>query len=105
MERRILDTDQLTEALKGLDGWSAKGSLLEKGVKFNNFAEALAFVNRIGTLAESADHHPDITFGWGYADIALTTHDRGGITEVDIALAKKIDDLGTQKHSPATSVL
>lgn len=93
MERKILDQEQLTEALKSLDDWSAEGKILKKSLKFDNFADALAYVNRIGDLAEAADHHPDITFGWGYADVALTTHDRGGITDVDVALAQKIDEL------------
>lgn len=93
MERKILDQEQLTEALKSLDGWTAEGKILKKSLKFDNFADALAYVNRIGDLAEAADHHPDITFGWGYADVALTTHDRGGITDVDVALAQKIDEL------------
>ena len=74
-----------------LDGWTAEGKILKKRLEFANFAESLAFVNAVGTLAEAADHHPDITFGWGYAEIALTTHDRGGITDVDIALALQID--------------
>ena len=93
MERKILDSEQLTEALKTLDGWTADGKLLKKSVKFTNFAQALDYVGRVGALAEAADHHPDITFGWGYADIALTTHDRSGITDVDVALAKRIDNL------------
>ena len=59
--------------------------------------ENIQLVNRVGELAETADHHPDITFGWGYAEIALTTHDRGGITDVDIALAKQIDGLDKRK--------
>ena len=91
MERKILDADQLTTAVKGLDGWTTADKLLKKHFKFENFAAALSFVNQVGGLAEEADHHPDITFGWGYVDIALTTHDRGGVTDVDVALAAKID--------------
>ena len=87
MQRKILGESELSEALATLQGWSTVGKLLKKRVEFNNFAAALEFVNRVGELAESADHHPDITFGWGYAEIALTTHDRGGITDVDVALA------------------
>ena len=93
MERKILDPDQLIEVLKSLSGWTANGQLLKKSVKFANFAQALDYVNRVGALAEAADHHPDITFGWGYADVALTTHDRGGVTDVDVALAREIDRL------------
>jgi 4a-hydroxytetrahydrobiopterin dehydratase len=91
MERRILTTEELSQALLALDGWTVDAKVLKKRWAFGNFGEALKFVNNVGALAEVADHHPDITFGWGYADIALTTHDRGGITDVDIALAKKID--------------
>ena len=93
MERRILNTDELAAAVAGLDGWAAEDKLLKRRWDFANFAEAQAFVNRVGELAEAADHHPDITFGWGYCEIALTTHDRGGITDVDVALAKQIDGL------------
>lgn len=91
MKRKILDTDELSAALKTLDGWTVNEKVLKKRWKFENFASALRFVNKVGALAEAADHHPDITFGWGYAELALMTHDRGGITDVDIALAKHID--------------
>jgi 4a-hydroxytetrahydrobiopterin dehydratase len=96
MKRELLNTNELTTALKTLNGWTVEGKTLRKDLKFPNFAEALAYVNRVGALAEAADHHPDITFGWGYARLALTTHDRGGITDVDIALAKEIDSVTGQ---------
>ena len=92
-ERKLLDADQLSAAVAGLDGWKADGTWLKRRLEFSNFAESLAFVNRVGELAEAADHHPDITFGWGYAEIALTTHDRGGVTDVDISLASEINEL------------
>ena len=91
MERKLLTGDELTAATATLDGWSTDTGRLTKSYKFENFAAALAFVNQVGDLAESVDHHPDITFGWGYANIELMTHDRGGITDVDIALATQID--------------
>ena len=91
MERKILDSGKLADAIKTLDGWSAENKILKKRFTFANFAESLDFVNRVAALAETADHHPDITLGWGYAEFALTTHDRGGITDVDIALAGQID--------------
>jgi len=93
MKREILNTDDLSAALKTLDGWSVDGKYLKRRWTFDDFAQSLAFVNRVGTLAETADHHPDITFGYGYAELSLTTHDRGGITDVDIALAAKIDNI------------
>lgn len=90
MERKILSDSDIASRLRELDGWHAAEGKLTRRYKFANFAESLAFVNRVGEIAETADHHPDITFGWGYAEIATTTHDRGGITDVDIALAEKI---------------
>ena len=93
MERKILDPDQLADALKALDGWSVDGGMLKKRLTFEDFAASLAYVNRVGELAEAVDHHPDITFGWGYAELSLTTHDRGGITDVDLSLARSVDGL------------
>lgn len=83
-----------TEVESGLDstsGWRLEGDVLFKRFEFANFAESLAFVNKVGEIAEAADHHPDITFGWGYAELRTTTHDRGGVTDVDFALVGKID--------------
>ena len=72
-------------------GWTVDGETLYKRFEFANFAESLDFVNKVGAIAEAADHHPDITFGWGYAELRTMTHDRGGITDVDFALVKEID--------------
>ena len=91
MERRKLTPDEVLKKLDSLDGWSADGDAIKRRFEFKNFAESLDFVNKVGAVAEEADHHPDITFGWGYAEIATTTHDRGGVTDVDFDLAKKID--------------
>ena len=90
MERKILGAEEIGQALLGLDGWRHENGHLKRRFEFANFAESLAFVNRVGELAEASDHHPDITFGWGYAELAITTHDRGGVTDVDIALATQI---------------
>jgi len=91
MKREILSAEEIDERLESLDGWKADDKKLTKRFTFPNFAEALDFVNGVGAIAEAADHHPDITFGWGYAELATTTHDRGGITDVDFALAESID--------------
>jgi 4a-hydroxytetrahydrobiopterin dehydratase len=64
---------------------------LERRYKFDNFKNALEFVNRIGAVAEDEGHHPDIRFGWGYADITVYTHAIDGLTESDFILAAKID--------------
>ncbi len=91
MERKKLLSEEVLESLKDLSGWTVDGNAIKRRFEFRNFAESLEFVNRVGAIAEEADHHPDITFGWGYAEIATTTHDRGGVTDMDIALARKIE--------------
>lgn len=93
MERRLLTETEIGSALGSLDGWSYGDDSLTRRFEFTNFADALAFVNRVGDIAETADHHPDIKLGWGYAEIATTTHDRSGVTDVDLALANRINGL------------
>lgn len=93
MERRVLTAEELSAELGALEGWEVEGNELVRHEKFANFGESLAFVNKVGEVAEAADHHPDIKFGWGFAEVRLTTHDRGGITDVDLAVAKKISEL------------
>ena len=93
MERRKLSPDEVAQQLEGLDGWLAESDVIMKRFEFPNFAASLDFVNKVGALAEAADHHPDVKFGWGYAEFAMTTHDRGGLTKFDFDLARKIDAL------------
>lgn len=86
---------EIAGLLPQLAGWQAvAGHHLRKSYKFPNFAAALAFVNRVGALAEGEGHHPDVRFGWGYAEIEIYTHAVGGLTESDFVLAAKIDRLG-----------
>jgi len=91
MERKLLSDDDVADRLMQMGGWQKEGNMLKRRWEFGNFAEALAFVDRVGAEAERLDHHPDITFGWGYAEIATTTHDRGGVTDMDIALAEAVN--------------
>ena len=93
MERRKLSAEEIETSLKDLNSWRAKGVNLKKRFSFENFAEALDFVNKVGAIAERRDHHPDIYFGWGYAEFSITTHDTGGLTAFDFALAKEIENL------------
>ncbi|MBV9242130.1 MAG: 4a-hydroxytetrahydrobiopterin dehydratase [Acidobacteria bacterium] len=94
MNRELITDEALAAAMKTLDGdWTAEENKLRRHFKFDNFAGALDFVNRVGALAEAADHHPDICLGWGYVNFELTTHDRNGITDADIALAQRIDSI------------
>jgi 4a-hydroxytetrahydrobiopterin dehydratase len=67
---------------------------IERKFKFRNFGEALGFVQKVGELAEREAHHPDISFGWGYATVSLQTKKIKGLHENDFILASKIDRLG-----------
>ena len=76
------------------EGWQREGSqAIVKEFKFPDFSTALAFVVRIGLLAEKRDHHPDIELGWGKARVRWSTHDAGGITSLDLQLAEMTDSL------------
>jgi 4a-hydroxytetrahydrobiopterin dehydratase len=89
-----LEGQAIESLLKQLDGWEVvEGHHLRKSFEFKNFREALELVNRIGELAESAGHHPDIFFGWGHAEVSIWTHKIDGLTESDFILAAKIDAL------------
>ena len=78
--------------LAELDGWTIEnGQRLVRRWKLADFASALAFVNRIGEVAEAEDHHPDIQLGWGKVAVELWTHTAGGLTENDFIVAARID--------------
>ena len=93
MERRKFNESEISKVLETVKGWESVDNKLHKRVEFPNFAKSLEFINQVGEIAEKHDHHPDITFGWGYAEIFLTTHDRGGITEIDFVVAGEIDSI------------
>ncbi|MGH8291521.1 MAG: 4a-hydroxytetrahydrobiopterin dehydratase [Steroidobacteraceae bacterium] len=75
---------------------------IERTFRFGNFREALTFVQRVGELAEAEGHHPDISFGWGYATISLRTKKIKGLHENDFIMAAKIDQLA-QEIAPRPS--
>jgi 4a-hydroxytetrahydrobiopterin dehydratase len=85
---------EIDEFLQEVEGWDviAEHHLL-KHYKFDDFRAAWDFVNRVGALAESVGHHPDVSFGWGYAEIKIWTHKIDGLSESDFILAAKIDAL------------
>lgn len=85
--------EQIAQQLDKLPEWELQDDFITKEYEFDDFKGALEFVNQVGALAEAADHHPDIIFGFGYAEVAITSHDDGGLTEKDFELAAKIDAL------------
>ena len=89
-----LKGEQLQKLSGELSEWSVVSEHhLRKVFKLRDFGEALAFVNRVGGLAEEQGHHPDICFGWGRVEITIWTHKIDGLTESDFILAAKIDRL------------
>jgi 4a-hydroxytetrahydrobiopterin dehydratase len=75
-------------------GWRVQDAHhLEKEFKFKNFREALAFVNKVGELAEKVNHHPDLGLSWGKVKVELWTHKIGGLSEADFVFAAKVDRL------------
>ena len=94
MARRKLLTDaEIAARLAEVPKWTRIGSAITRSWEFEDFPEALAFINKVGALAEAMNHHPDIVNSWNKVTLTLTTHDRGGLTELDFELAKKIDAL------------
>tara|TARA_B100000427_G_C15131403_1_gene430295 strand:- start:180 stop:515 length:336 start_codon:yes stop_codon:yes gene_type:complete len=90
--------NEIHKYLKKVDGWDVKKNseeiyFLEKNFKFSNFTESQNFINKVGNIADSEGHHPDIYFGWGYAKIQIFTHKIKGLVESDFILAAKIDKI------------
>lgn len=87
----LLSDIEIQRDLGSLQGWSRKGDVLTRTYQFRNFAQSMEFVNRVASLAESANHHPDIDIRYSKVTLTLSTHDAGGITSNDVNLAREID--------------
>ena len=90
--------DEIHKYLKKIDGWDVKSNVdksfyLIKNFRFKNFIESQNFVNKVGNIAEEENHHPDISFGWGYCKVKIFTHAIKGLAESDFILAAKIDKI------------
>ncbi len=89
---------EIHKYLKKVDGWDVKKNenasyFIEKNFKFSNFVQSQSFINKVSEIAENENHHPDITFGWGYAKVKIFTHAIEGLAESDFILAAKIDKI------------
>ena len=93
MRDPLLDDAAITAALATLPGWARTGNEIEKTYECVSFPAAISFVVGIGFAAEAADHHPDLDIRWRRVRVALTTHDSGGLTERDVALARTIEGI------------
>ena len=97
--RSLLFTEeQINEFKTKVENWNImkndKGHFyLSKDFKFKNFETSLNFINKVSQIAEDENHHPDLKFGWGYANIIIMTHAINGLAESDFVLAAKIDEI------------
>tara|TARA_B100001057_G_scaffold499649_1_gene611125 strand:- start:1090 stop:1500 length:411 start_codon:yes stop_codon:yes gene_type:complete len=92
------DLSEIHKYLKKINGWEVKSDskenfFLKKDFKFKNFIESQRFINDVSKISEEEGHHPDISFGWGYAKIKIFTHAINGLVESDFILAAKIDQI------------
>ena len=86
-----LDESEIARHLAELPDWSRAGDEISREFDLGGFGPAIAFVNSVAALAEEADHHPDILIQYSRVRLTLTTHDVGGLSESDFALARRID--------------
>jgi 4a-hydroxytetrahydrobiopterin dehydratase len=85
-----LSAAQIKKAMTGVPEWKRTGAVISRAFVFKDFVAAMRFVNAVAKMAEKAGHHPDIDIRWNRVTLALTTHDQGGLTEKDFALAKRV---------------
>jgi 4a-hydroxytetrahydrobiopterin dehydratase len=89
----LLEDEEITRRLEGSE-WRREGEEIVRDFERDDFAGALAFVNRVAEAAEEANHHPDILLhGWSKVRLSVTNHSQGGLTEADFTLAETIDGL------------
>lgn len=96
-ESEVISGDALALRAAALPDWRILEGRLTKTFLFPDFQKALDFVNRVGAAAEEAGHHPDLHLAWGRVDASTWSHDAGGITERDFALAARIDQAFSQR--------
>ncbi|MCL6650551.1 MAG: 4a-hydroxytetrahydrobiopterin dehydratase [Chloroflexi bacterium] len=89
----LVDPETLQRELRKLQGWERGEREIAKAYRFKDFKEAIAFVNEVAHLAEARNHHPDILIQYNRVTLKLSTHDEGGVTEKDLAMASACDAL------------
>ena len=89
----VLNDDEVATRLRRLP-WEREGDAIVREWRFEDFSEAVAFVDRVAEAAEEANHHPDIFLhGWNKVKLTLTNHSAGGLTEMDFSMAGRFDEL------------
>lgn len=89
----LLSDEQITERLAGVPGWTRQGDSIVRVHTLADFRAAIFYLGAVAYLAESANHHPDITINWNKVTLTLSTHSAGGLTDNDFGLAERINTL------------
>ena len=89
----VLSDPEIQQALQNLPGWKRNGIALERTLQFGNFVQAMDCVNQIAEAAEAVNHHPDIHISYNQVTLVLVSHDSGGITQRDVRMAGKINEI------------
>ena len=90
----VLTPEMVQDSLRSLPRWKLEGKEIVRSYEFPDFAAAMVFVNQVAEKAEKAGHHPDIDIRYNKVRLALVSHDKGGLTKRDMAMAETIDSLG-----------
>lgn len=89
----VLTDSEVQQALGSLSGWQRQGKAIQRVFEFPDFKAAMQFVNKIADAAEQANHHPDIDIRYNKVTMALISHDSGGVTQRDVKMAKRINEI------------
>lgn len=89
----VLSPAEIRSALQSLPGWEMRGDAIERVIQFPDFASAMVLVNKAAAAAEAANHHPDILINYNKVTLTLVSHDSGGVTQRDIRMAGKINEI------------
>jgi 4a-hydroxytetrahydrobiopterin dehydratase len=89
----LLTPKEIKDSLKKIPEWEAEKKHIERTFEFDDFTQAIDFVNAVAEIAEEEDHHPDIDIRYGKVRVALSTHSEGGVTDMDFEIAEKIERL------------
>lgn len=89
----VLTDSEIQQALGSLPGWQRQGKAIQRVFEFPDFKAAMQFVNKIADAAEQANHHPDIDIRYNKVTMALISHDSGGVTQRDVKMAKRINEV------------
>lgn len=88
-----LSEREIAEALRTLPHWALVDGKLHRELRFHDFSQAFGFMARVALVAEKLDHHPDWSNVWNRVSVSLVTHDAGGVTRLDVELARAIDQI------------